>query len=357
MAGSRQHFLPRFLKKGFSSKIRKNEYFTWVFTKEGKPYEANLKNIGLENFFYGKPDESEIDEHITNQEDIYSKEINNLRALNANCYLDESFPSEFITHLIVRAKHLRESFQDVNTTIIDVVQRKLDTPQKCYQMLCNIFLNQPEVIEKSLSEELDKNLPPGFPQQMKKILVEYLKTFVPKVLPETAIKGFPVFNQGLSNMVKEMPNFAKEAHIKALSKAGIAPEKFIERFRGLDWSLIVTHKQTFILGDIGPVIRYEPDLHFKPFLFAKGELAQVFLPISDSHIIVGKSNNNLPIPDFGQINEASAALSQYYFISSENKETEHKLSQIIASKSSNISDDEISYMGKKLNKEWFNIES
>ncbi len=357
MAGSRQHFLPRFLKKGFYSKVRKNEYFTWVFTKEGKPYEANLRNIGLEKFFYGKPEESSIDDDITNQEEIYSKEINSLRLLNASCHLNGSFPSEFITHLIVRAKHLRESFQDTNSVMIDVVQKKLNTPQKCYQMLFNIFLNQPEIIEKSLNEELDKHLPSGFPQQSKKRLVEHLKTLVPQVLPETAIKGFPVFDQGLSNMIDEMPNFVKQAHIKALSKAGIAPEKFIERFSGLDWSLIVTKKRTFILGDIGPVIRFEPDLHFQPFLFAKGELGQVFLPISDRHIIIGKSKNDIPIPDFDQINEASAALSQYYFISSENKENEHILSKKIASKSSNISNNEISYMQKKLDKEWFNIES
>ena len=119
-----------------------------------------------------------------------------------------------------------------------------------------------------------------------------------------------------------MPNITKGAHIKALSK-GVTPEKFVEKFDGFDWSLNVTTKQNFILGDIGPVGRYAPSLEFMPFLFSKGELTQVFLPISDKHMIVGRSNTNLPYSEFDEINGASASLSQYYFISSKNREREN----------------------------------
>lgn len=353
MAGARQHFFPRFVNKGFSSKIQKNEYYTWVFTKDGIPYETNVRNIGLEKFFYGKPDESVVDEILTKQEVIFSEQLDQLRAFHSTCPLDGRFPSEFITHLIIRAKHLRESFQRAGSKVMDIVKRNLDSPEKFYHMLTNLVVNRPELIEQSLSEELDKKLPPGIPKHVKKMLIEFAKlSFIPHMLPNFSVEGHALFNQLFTKMIDEMPNITKGAHIKALSK-GITPEKFFVKFDGFHWSLNVSPKHTFIFGDIGPVAMYEPSLEFKPFLFAKGELIQVFLPISDKHMIVGKANTNLPNPEFDEINEASASLSQYYFISSKNGQGEKKLSNIIASKSSNISVDEISDVEKMISKEWF----
>jgi hypothetical protein len=41
MAGVRQHILPRFLLKGFASRLDALEVFTWVFRKGGNIFEAN----------------------------------------------------------------------------------------------------------------------------------------------------------------------------------------------------------------------------------------------------------------------------------------------------------------------------
>ena len=81
----------------------------------------------------------------------------------------------------------------------------------------------------------------------------------------------------------------------------------MEKFDRFHWSLNVSAKHTFVLGDIGPIARYEPELQFKLFLFAKGELSQIFLPISDKHMIVGKSSKDSLTPELYEINEASAA--------------------------------------------------
>jgi hypothetical protein len=45
MAGSKHHILPRFLLKGFASRIipraeKQDDVFVWVYRKEGKTFEA-----------------------------------------------------------------------------------------------------------------------------------------------------------------------------------------------------------------------------------------------------------------------------------------------------------------------------
>lgn len=353
MAGSRQHFIPRFLKKGFSSKIQKTECYTWVFTKNSIPYETNLRNVGLENFFYGKPGESEVDEIITDREGYYSEQLDQLREINSDCELNGIFPAEFITHLIVRAKHLRESFKNAGASIVDIARKELDSPQKFNQMLSNIVLSKPDLIEQSLRQELDKRLPPDFPQDKKDMVVKHAMTLIPQIFSTSKINdGYALFSNLFTKMAEEMPNIAKVAHIKALSR-GIVPPKIIEKFKDVEWSLTVTQKHNFILGDIGPIARFEPNLDFKPFLFANENIYQVFLPISGSQIIIGKSNKKISIPKFDDINKASVCLSQYYFISSKNGEKEKSLSNIISSKSSNISIDEINDAKQKIRKEWF----
>ena len=47
--------------------------------------------------------------------------------------------------------NIRESFQEAGTTVIDIAKRKLDSPEKFYQMLSNMVVNKPELIEESLS--------------------------------------------------------------------------------------------------------------------------------------------------------------------------------------------------------------
>lgn len=356
MAGSRQHFLPRFLMKGFSSKIQKGEYYTWVFTRDSKPYETNLKNIGLENFFYGSAEESEVDEVITQKENYYYGHLDNLRENNSDCNLSDPFPAEFITHLIVRAKHLRESFKNAGATIVSIAHEELDSPQKFAQMLQNIIINQPELVMQSLGEELDKKLPPGFPSKHRDQLVKHALTLIPQIVfsDSNINDGYTLFRGLFKKMVEDMHSLAKCAHIKALSK-DVVPPKILEKFDGFIWSLHVAHRNSFVLGDIGPLARFEPDLDFKSFLFANDEINQVFLPISDRHVIVGKSDADSHIPSVHELNKASAFLSQYYFISSSCGKGEEGLSEIISSNSSNITDKDISDTQAKIRKDWFGI--
>ena len=251
---------------------------------------------------------------------------------------------------------MRESFKNAGATIVNIAHEELDSPQKFAQMLQNIIVNQPELVMQSLNEELGKKLPPGFPPKQRDQLVKQALTLIPQVVfsDSNINDGYNRFKGLFEKMVENMPSFAKGAHIKALSK-GVVPPKLLEKFGDFTWTLNVVHGDSLVLGDIGPFAQFEPNFDFKSFLFANDKIYQVFLPISGSHVIVGKSNALSHIPSVDELNNASASLSQNYFISSRCGKKEKELSKTISSNSSNITDNDIYDAQEKIRKDWFGI--
>ena len=75
MAGKRQHYIPRFLLKKFSSRSHKQKYFAWYFYKGSKPEEVSIRDIGLSKHFYSKAEPGSLDDIITKREGEYDKVI------------------------------------------------------------------------------------------------------------------------------------------------------------------------------------------------------------------------------------------------------------------------------------------
>lgn len=181
MSGPRQHYLPRFLMKGFASRIKKKiKYYTWVYARDREPYETNSINIGLETYFYGKTTEPLVDDAITKEEITYSEILDKLRNYETTCPLDNHFPEEFITHLVIRSRHLRRSFQEAGDLIIDIASKHLANPDNVYKLLSNIVINKPELIEQELREKLKETL---HPEDTKDEIVKYAISHISKLLP------------------------------------------------------------------------------------------------------------------------------------------------------------------------------
>ena len=60
MAGNRQHFIPRFLQRGFSNE-KNVKYFTNWYRKDCFKENMIVENIGLENKFYSHYGDSSVD--------------------------------------------------------------------------------------------------------------------------------------------------------------------------------------------------------------------------------------------------------------------------------------------------------
>jgi hypothetical protein len=110
MAGKRQHFIPQFLQRGFASHVLGDEVFTWVYRKGAKTFNPNIKNVGVEGFFYSEEDDQKLDDTITKAEGHLAHIVNILRLEGDVHHTDSEEVAQLIAHLEVRTRHLRQSF-------------------------------------------------------------------------------------------------------------------------------------------------------------------------------------------------------------------------------------------------------
>lgn len=58
--GERHHYIPRFLQKGFASRIEEEKVWIWQSSANRPPVEISTKHAGVEKRFYGNDDELEF---------------------------------------------------------------------------------------------------------------------------------------------------------------------------------------------------------------------------------------------------------------------------------------------------------
>src|SRR6185437_10758123 len=103
MAGSRHHEVPRFLMRGFASRIvaktRKDDaVFVWFYRKDAQPLECNTLNVGVERAFY-REGEFNVDDEITDLEEKFAPVVNRVRELEDGSKISDQMFLEFIVHL------------------------------------------------------------------------------------------------------------------------------------------------------------------------------------------------------------------------------------------------------------------
>jgi len=112
MGKQRQHFLPQFLLKGFTSTVNGNQHFVTVFRKDQEPFETNIINVGVEAGFYDGPSGFDLETALSSQESDWATLVENLRhGLMEDS--DKELIVDFVCNLVVRTKHCRESLAEV----------------------------------------------------------------------------------------------------------------------------------------------------------------------------------------------------------------------------------------------------
>src|ERR1035437_1318648 len=113
MAGRRQHTIPRFILKGVQSRLNGDEVFVWLYRRGSKAVETNIKNVGTDRDFYGKPGQGALDDQITGLEESYSTMLDMLRSqTKSGPVCDAQGIPNLIAHLSTRTRFLRQSMGD-----------------------------------------------------------------------------------------------------------------------------------------------------------------------------------------------------------------------------------------------------
>jgi hypothetical protein len=325
-----QHHLPQFLLKGFGSRSRKKEVFTWLFRKDGAVVEANVKGIAKARDFYGNPNQSDIEERLSGIEAGFAQLVRKLRI--GEGLEDKRLICEFVASTQIRTANMRSGVSEAMETFIGEFAKALSAPKNQTLIANNAFNG---VSEKIAAGELDgilNQLPAGQREQVLAMIMPKLKEQL-GVWVDEATRGMV----GMMPSLIEPATF-KESQNKLLS-TNLPPEPRVDRLLELDWSVILCDDSpSLILGDVGVVagagtgelmhvLRHDP------------ELSSIYLPLSSNCLLLG-SRPGLPVASAAELNIASAQLSREFFISAK-REMDVDLHAQIGMKQVLIQEDEM----------------
>ncbi len=321
MAGKRHHILPRFLLKGFASRVIDDEkVFTWLHRIGGMPFETNVNNVNVENHFYGKASELSVDDEITSLENGYAILLNELRNLPDKSELIDPKVPDLIAHLCTRTRHLRDSIRESSDFLIEQIFSYLAD----FNNIKNWILNHPGLVQKEIGKIFDdNNLPPIY----KDILVALIPDMTGELLESQRLLVEAFVKNMSEELKKTLPTAIKEGHIKALSKE-LLPEFRVETYRKLKWTVNVSDIP-LILGDTGCLFETKGNKRFKSINDKDDIIENIYLPISANRMLTGSLITLNGSVDYALLNEAMAKCSREFFICSERSiETQSLLTQL-----------------------------
>jgi len=337
MAGKGQHYLPRFLLKGFSSRTVNKESYVWVHRKGKISYESNIQRIAKESYFYGTKEDSDVDDKITKMEtESFSTLIDELRSKNKISESKSQLIGDFVAHLIFRSKHTREITGQAAKLITD----------KAFEDLQNIaFLKKAirqqrnQIIDDVKKDLKSRDIVNVENAQLEPFLDLYIEWFISN---DRNLSEFSTNIKQVSDIVRQkLPTMGKKSQLKSFSKPLDSSER-VRMYRNLHWSMITVEKAgAFILGDVGPIVIYGEDKEFNMALANKNTHQTIFLPISDKQLIVGRTEENRTLPDIEAINIGMAELSYEFFISSKNEQREIEYLRSIGKRNMDVVHDAI----------------
>ena len=305
MSGVRQHFIPRFLQKGFRIPSNGKIVRSWVYEQDRPPRIANIADVGLERYFYAVDTETELDDKITEAEQhVYAPLVERLRegCVDAG---DASLIAEMLAHFEVRSRHVRQNmdslFDDCTTQLVGY----LSDPQTLALLLQDHLKPGSEIFDKELKKfniSYDQ-LQWAFTTQgltLQDVLRPWISNFA------AGIGGaLPAFRSQITDMVKQ-------THLRILTQS-VSPAARAERLTSLKYTVKDYESGDLPLGDAIVLFHVKGERAFKPFLDKNDEVIHVVLPLSSRRYLLGASGDAQEELNY-DLAEQVAACSMRYFI-------------------------------------------
>lgn len=341
MAGKRQHFVPQLLQRGFASHFVGDAAFTWVHRKATQPFQTNVKNVGVEGFFYSVDQDAELDKAITNFEGEFSSLVSDLRSLAAPATVDAVRIAQLLAHLEIRTRHLRQSFLETGTHLLDELMRFASDEEAFGRYFRRAIERDPSLMQDAMAKEMRKY---GVPMQMLSQVMEMSKPLLEQSLPRTLSQMSAFATQFRNSLPGMLNDAAKAGHIKALAGT-LAPASKVNRFVSLQFRVIES-VVSLPLGDSIVLFQVAGERTFTPFFEGKDELVATFLPLSAHRVLVGSDTSyELDAP---RLRSEIARCSQEHFISSEGPPEHADLVPLIGENAHLLSSDQVETMVSEL---------
>jgi hypothetical protein len=310
MAGKRQHYLPKFLLKGFVGRTANDQDFTWVVRQGRKPFKANIVKVGVSTKFYESSEARGIDSEITEIEGEFSPSLDVLRSRSESLEIKDPLIPDFVCHLLIRTKHLRDSLFESTDFLLRGMMDFMEDPVNLHSLIQTYLRKNPQFLKQMFEEALQGQ---EIPRRQKQELFRLFKNLAFSYTDDHIGEATNIFSHFRSILERQIKEAAAKGQLGALARA-VVPEPRAEVYRRLSWALVVIKDDDLILGDCGPVTLLEPGDRYRAIPDKASDISVVYLPISSHHLVVGHAKGGNPQAKLHEVNEASASCSREFLI-------------------------------------------
>jgi len=311
MAGKRQHYVPRFLQRGFLAPGAPDDH-AW-FHRRGVPAKlVGVRRIGVETYFYSRPvaGVKTLDDTITQLESGIQDDLAKCRTAPLTSALDGAVAGRLATHLVHRTALIRSVFEQGAQTILDGIVAVMGTPQG---MRAHFGVDAPAlggsvstIVDSLISTVMAKGL--DVPRSLMERVVSFLLRERFDDLIEQVV---PIAQQVHATFTRAIPGLIKTAHNNALAKSSF--ERWESQLSKLTWRVVAV--ECAILPDCIAIAREGSGPWMPLTLAGLGGITVCLVPIADTRILVGTGEGVL-LPDLADFNVHAAACCDQFFIAS-----------------------------------------
>lgn len=317
MSGSKQHFIPQSLLKGFGvRKGAKTQVIAYSFDRGIFP--AATDGIGAERHFYSElgveGGGDTLDDRITEYEQSFPKILSALRGAADGAVIDPRMAAEFVTHLAVRNDHFRKSAASGGVKLIEGMSAALAHEDRAKAIL-GVDGDEPSDMFAGELAKLWQQYGPIF-QALDMTEAEF------NALAFGAVKdNFSVFHGQMTgplgaafeDMLTKLPEVAATAQKRSLD-AGLSPPLRVEKICALDWR--VDHAAAALILPDCVAVAIDTAGEALPLMYADFDTIEtIVMPLSSDRLLVGSSGGaRVPLPD---LNPLGASCSWDFFVASE----------------------------------------
>ncbi len=309
MAGKRQHYIPRFLQRGFLAEQTGEAERTWLHRRGTAARLVGIKDVGVGEFFYSKlgpADEERLDDLITSIEwDIHTS-LQELQRAPRGPIADSRIPARVTTHLTLRTAHVRSTFLQGAEQLLDQLSVIISDSDQLRKLMGidSVGMSLPlSAIEEELnSSPLGELFPRPF---AKRALAFSLR----ESFNEFYSFQMPVVADAFTKLINALPAMTRDGHNKALR---ISQEsKWEADLAQLSWRTYSV--EGAILPDCIALAQSGSDSITALTLREEKIPNIIILPIAHDLLLVG-SKEEIKEINIEKINAASAACSDSFFI-------------------------------------------
>ncbi|MEP7313949.1 MAG: hypothetical protein ABI859_15305 [Pseudomonadota bacterium] len=312
MAGKRQHYVPRFLQRGFLHNPPEEAERTWLHRRGAQARLVGIRDVGVSEYFYSKmraDGAATLDDLITAIEGSLDSELSLIKAKPAGEPIDPGAAARLTAHLMFRTAHVRSVLAQGAGQILAGAATLFTDPSAAREHLGLDNLGGNMAMDSAVDKAL-QTLPLealAFPRLLARRIVSFLARENFDALHDEL---WPVVRQVVAEMTKDIPGWIRDAHNRVLETT--KKVQWEEDLAALSW------QTREVLGAVLPdcvVLAREAGHDFTPFLLSvRHNVDLVVLPFAHDRVLVGSRGLNAGI-SVEVLNAASAACSDNFFIS------------------------------------------